>query len=199
MNIAQNDLEWFKDMPTSHKWMWGEILTTQDISGLQHFTKQHEHTGYEMSLKPGLLKEEYSAKNTPPPSNANFSTLPDPQSLPPPITLCHLAHFKSCYRINELSEKSSNDGLNTSLTWLDFPDFPIGWPSSNSAAGSLSRDAAEEAELLIHLDMGPQPVNTTISRLGDNDDDIYESDSAVDRPVRKLALKTRNFAISHLK
>ena len=101
------------------------------------------------------------------------------QSLPPPTILCHPAHFKSCYRINELSEKSSNDGLNTGLTWLDFLDFPIGWPSSNGAAGSWSRDAAEEAELSIHLDMGPQPVNTTMSKLGDNNNDIYESDSAI--------------------
>ena len=146
-----------------------------------------------MSLKPGLLKEEYSATNTPPPSNANFSTLPDPQSLPPPTTLHYPAHFKSCYRINELSEKSSNDGLNTSLMWLDFPDFPIGQPFSNSAAGSWSKDATEEAELSIHPDIGPQPINTTISGLEDNNIDIYESDSAVTDQMNMAPSESSNY------
>ena len=53
--LAANDLQHFQNMPTSHKWMWGETLTHEDVLNLWHICWQCKHTGYEMTLKPGVL------------------------------------------------------------------------------------------------------------------------------------------------
>ena len=82
--IAADDLERFRDMPSSHKWTWGKALTEQDILGLQHVSKQREHTGYDTSLPLGLLPGEYSATHTTPSTSAHFSIIPPDPQLPPP-------------------------------------------------------------------------------------------------------------------
>ena len=82
--LAANKLECFKNMPTSHKWMWGETLTHEDVLSLWHISWQCKHTGHKTSLKPGVLPREFSTTNCPPPSNAKFGSLADPQSPPPP-------------------------------------------------------------------------------------------------------------------
>ena len=81
--IIGDDLEHFRDMPSSHKWTWGEVLTKQDILGLQHMSKQQEPTGYDTSLLLGLLPGEYSATHTTPSTSAHFSIIPPDPQLPP--------------------------------------------------------------------------------------------------------------------
>ena len=138
--LAANKLERFKNMPTSHKWMWGETLTCEDVLGLWHISRQHKHTGYETSLKPGVLPRESLATNNPPPSNAKFGSLPDPQSPPPPTTHHYYSNLGSLYRINE-----SSDG--ESATWLDFKDGPLKQPSSTSADGNGSADEPSKGDV----------------------------------------------------
>ena len=139
--LAANKLAHFKNMPTtSHKWTWGETSTCEDILSLWHISWQHEHTGYEMSLKPGVLPGEFSATNSPPPTNAKFGSLPDPQSPPPPTTHCYHSNLGSLYRINE-----SSDG--ESATWLDFEDGHLKRPSSNSADADGSADESSKGDI----------------------------------------------------
>lgn len=101
--IAADDLERLRNMPSSQKWTWGEALTEQDILGLQHMSKQREHTGYDTSLPPGVFPGEYSATHTAPSTSAHFSIIPpDPQLPPPPTSLRYPANLGS-YRINASS------------------------------------------------------------------------------------------------
>ena len=137
--LVAEDLKCFQNMPTFHKWTWGEALTAQDVLSLHHISWQCKHTGYETTLKPGVLPGVFAATNTPPPSNAKFGSLPDPQSPPPPTPHCYPSNLGSLYRINESSDGASNPGS----TWLDFEDGPL----SNSADGSRSGDVTRKEDI----------------------------------------------------
>ena len=151
-------------MPTSHKWTWGETLTREDILGLWHISRQCEHTGYKTSLKPGVLPGEFLATNSPPPSNAKFGSLPDPQSPPPPTTHHYHSNLGSLYRINK-----SSDG--ESATWLDFEDGPL--KQSTGADGNGSADEPSKGDVDNWcLDANPMHSGT----FHDNVNDIYVSD-----------------------
>ena len=162
--LAAEDLKRFQNMPTSHKWTWGEALTAEDVLGLRHISRQREHTGYETTLKPGVLPGVFSATNTPPPSNAKFGSLPDPQSPPPPTPHRYPSNLGSLYRINESSDGASNPGS----TWLDFEDGPL----SNGADGSGSGDVAGKEDVDDpQVDGESKHTGTRISNA------IYVSDS----------------------
>ena len=185
--LAANELERFKNMPTSHKWMWGETLTREDVLGLWHISRQREHTGYEMSLKPGVLPGEFSATNSPPPSNAKFGSLPDPQSPPPPTTHCYHSNLGSLYRINE-----SSDG--ESATWLNFEDSPLKQPSSTGADRNGTADEPSKGDVDNRpLDADPMHSGT----FQDNVNDIYVSDCEESAaPHDGAAPMSRNIAMS---
>ena len=162
--LAAEDLKRFQNMPTPHKWTWGKALTAEDVLSLHHISRQCEHTGYETTLKPGVLPRVFSATNTPPPSNAKFGSLPDPQSPPPPTPHHYPSNLGSLYRINE----SSDGALNPGSTWLDFEDSPL----SNGADGSRSGDVAgKEVVDDTQVDGESEHTGTRMSNA------IYVSDS----------------------
>ena len=154
--IAADDLERFRDMPSSHKWTWGEALTEQDILGLQHVSKQREHTGYDTSLPLGLLPGEYSATHTTPSTSAHFSIIPpDPQLPPPPTSLRYPANLGS-YRINASSNPadslSARDGSMDAIAAM--------WPSDGEQSvdghgAARSRGAGSHAVLHGAVQVAP--------------------------------------------
>jgi hypothetical protein len=135
--IATKALKRFQDMPSSHKWTWGEVLTEQDILGLQHTSKQRVHTGYDTTLPPGMFPGVYSGTHTAPPTSAHFSMIPpDPQLPPPPTSLRYPAKLGS-RRINESS--TASDSLSARNGSMDA--IAAMWPSD----GEQSADGAEPA------------------------------------------------------
>ena len=142
--IAAGELERYKGMPSSAKWTWGETLTKDEVLALKRVSKQDVHTGYRTDLPPGILSGEYSATNTAPTTNANFSTLPGlVKRVPMPTSLLFPSNVGS-YGLN--SDLGSSDDAGTELMEEDGDQSDDEEDDTASAAAALWESVAGSAE-----------------------------------------------------
>jgi hypothetical protein len=162
--IAAGELERYRAMPSSAKWTWGETLTKDEVLALKRVSKQDVRTGYGTDLPPGILSGEYSATNTAPTTNANFSTLPGSvKRVPTPTSLLFPSNVGS-YGLN--SDLGASDDAGTELMDEDGDQSDDEEDDAASAAAALWESVAGSAEVSL-----PAVMEVDEEEEEDGDDD----------------------------
>ena len=98
-NIAQKALNQLKNMPpTSYKWTWHETLTWDEVLDFRSRPSHQVHSGYQVSLRDGLIQRIPSSTNTAPTGTADYSILYPNSHNPLPQTSQCLPNFFGWYK-----------------------------------------------------------------------------------------------------
>ena len=200
---AQEQLQRIQLMPPgSYKWTWGETLTTEDVLGLRHISKQRIRSGYDTTLRGGKLSGMWSETAVAPTGTARYSLPADEPLGLPPSSFLYPEKFEK-YNMNPslpntvAKRSAENEGGAEPSVAVTSPPFP---PSRRLALArrwaEKSSDDSADAEPTVSLSPHSRRLALATKWAEKESDDEADAEptvavASISPHSRRLALATK--------